>query len=191
MRKDFDDCLELIKNQEIRLFVQKALQKADPYFWTDPCSSSGKYHPPEDQVEGGIIIHSRKVVRVTLALFQFFDIRDQLDKDKVIAAAILHDIKKNGIPWRERTDYKHGPIAAQWLQQFVTKDNREIVTDTIDLVAVHMGRWNQPESTPAIIEGKKCDKKIVMHLIIQLADFWASRKWCSFISNDFTRNEIE
>ena len=38
---------------------------------------------------------------------------------------------------------------------------------------------------------KKCDKKTVMRLIIQLADFWASRKWYSFVIDDFTRNEIE
>jgi len=35
--------------------VEKALAQAPKEFWTAPCSSSGKYHPPEDQVEGGTI----------------------------------------------------------------------------------------------------------------------------------------
>jgi len=185
-RKNFDDCLELVRDKEIREFTRKALQEADPKFWTAPCSSSGKYHPPEDQVEGGVIIHSRKAVRVVIDLFSFFDIQDQLAKDKIIAAVILHDICKYGMPWGERTDYTHGHIAAKWLQQFIPENKEATVNikEVIDLIANHMGIWNKPEPTPAITKGSVCGQKEIMHLIIQLADYWASRKWCSFVCNE-------
>jgi len=84
----------LIKSEKIRKFVEKALEMAPKEFWIAPCSSSGKYYPPEDQVKGGTIIHSRKTIQVALSLFNFFDITDQLTKDQIIAACILHDIQK-------------------------------------------------------------------------------------------------
>ena len=186
MKKDFSDCLKLIENKEIRRFARKALRKADPKFWTAPCSSSGKYHPPEDQVEGGVIVHSRKAVQVVIELFKFFDIQNQLTKDKLITATILHDICKSGMPWGERTDYTHGHIAAKWLQQFIPENKKAAVNikEIVDLIANHMAIWNQPESTPAITRGNICGLKEITHLIVQLADYWASRKWCSFVCDE-------
>ena len=184
MRKDFDDCLKLIKDKEIRKFVRKALRKADPKFWTEPCSSSGKYHPPENQVRGGVVVHSRKAVQVDVALFRFFGIQDQLVKDKVIGATILHDVCKYGMPWGERTDYTHGHIAAKWLRQFMPKEAATNIEDVLDLIANHMAIWNQPEPTPAVTKDNICGQKEIMHLIVQLADYWASRKWCPFVCDE-------
>lgn len=198
MRKDFEDCLELIESPLIRGFVRTALFRAPKEFWTAPCSSSGKYHPPEDQVEGGIIVHTRKAIQVALSFFRFFEIKDQLVKDKIIAACILHDICKNGIPWGERTDYKHGLIAFDWLTSiFDVKAppnyarpikpiviNRDIV-DIAELVRDHMGIWSKPEPTPALKAGKEITEKTIWHTIIQIADYWASRKWCPFVCDEF------
>jgi len=189
VKKNFDDCLKLIKSKIVRKFVREALALAPKQFWIDPCSSSGKYHPPEDQVEGGIIVHSRKAVQVALSLFRFFDIKDQLVKDKIIAACILHDIQKNGIPWKDKTDYEHGPIAADWLMtNKVTKKLIQRNPDLIDIVLLiknHMGIWNKPNPTPALKTGQVLTLKDIWHLIIQIADYWASRKWCSFICDEF------
>jgi len=85
MKKDLDDYLELIQSEGIRNFVKTALAAAPPEFWIAPASSSGKYHPPEDNMEGGLVIHSRKAVRVAIALCRFFGIEDGLMKDMVIA----------------------------------------------------------------------------------------------------------
>ncbi|MGC9048778.1 MAG: hypothetical protein ACP5IX_00955 [Patescibacteria group bacterium] len=196
MRKDLDDCLDLIKSEKIREFVKRALNKAPKEFWTAPCSSSGKYHPPEDNVEGGVIVHVRKAIQVALTLFKFFDITDQLIKDKIIGAIILHDIKKNGDPWGDRTHPEHGLIAARWLNEILNTYSREEATyycnsdliDMIELVRNHMGIWNQPESTPALVLRKRClSQRHVLHLIVQLADYWASRKWCSFVCDKFDK----
>lgn len=192
MRKDFNDCLELIESQKIRAFTKTALELAPSQFWTAPSSSSGKYHPPEDQVEGGIIVHSRKAVRVALDLFRFFNIINQLAKDKVISACILHDIQKNGTPWGENTNYEHGPIAAKYLTK-IAKDNTknnfldENLLDIIMLVKNHMGLWNKPYATSALKTGSELSQKAILYLIVQMADYWASRKWCPFVADEFEK----
>lgn len=193
MKKDFNDCFDLIKSEKIREFVKKALSQAPEQFWTAPCSSSGKYHPPEDQVEGGAIVHSRKAVQVALSLFRFFNIENQLVKDKIIAAVILHDIQKNGIPWGEKTIYEHGLIAARWLMSITEsnlgKEELRDLMDIIELVKDHMGRWSQPYPAPALeIKGTTeiITEKNIWHLIIQLADYWGSRKWCPFVCDEFS-----
>jgi len=208
MRKDFNDCLELIKSEKIRRFVKRALDAAPKQFWTAPCSSSGKYHPPENQVEGGIIVHSRKAIQVAIELFRFFEIQDQLVKDKIIAACILHDIQKCGIPWGEKTDYEHGPIAARWMVPLAALESEpqkeDIIhvdvdlMDILELVRDHMGIWNKPKPTPALKkvhfispnktkeDGYLVNEKAIWHLIVQLADYWASRKWCSFVIDEYT-----
>jgi len=195
MKKDFGDCSEMIKTEKIRKFVKKVLAKAPKEFWTAPCSGSGKYHPPENQVEGGIIVHTRKVVQVALSLFRFFEIKNQLAKDKIIAACILHDIKKYGEPWGERTDYEHGLIAYRWLIQFAAlesdpskEDLVHVVPDIIDILELirdHMGIWSKPEPTPALKVGQKVTEKSIWHRIVQLADYWAARNWCSFVCDEF------
>ena len=52
---EFDDdallrtLYKFVRDIEIIDFAESALDSADPNFWLDPCSSSGKYHPPENQ----------------------------------------------------------------------------------------------------------------------------------------------
>ena len=183
MRTNFYDCLELIKNEEIRNFVDAALCKAPKKFWTAPCSSSGKYHPPENQVRGGIVVHSRKMVQVAVSLFRFFGVENQATKDKILAAVILHDIQKGGIPW-SGFDKKHGKIAADWLYNEVCtstqRKNRDI-KDILEFVENHMGRWAAPKKHIALTKGGRLCNRDICNLIVQLCDYFASRKWCPFV----------
>lgn len=193
MKKNLDDCVVLISSEEIRNFIKEALAKAPKQFWKGPCSGTGKHHPREDNVDGGIIVHTRKAVQVAISLFRFFDVKDKLIKDKIIAAVILHDIKKDSILCMQKdgtlqgkaTDKEHGPIAARWLFCLAGSEINEDLFDVCCLVANHMGLWNKPKPTPAIKAGLELDEKSIWHLIVQLADYWASRDWCSFICDDF------
>ncbi len=195
MKKDFDDCICLIESEKIRDFVKKALKLAPTEFWKAPCSSSGKHHPPEDNFEGGIIIHSRKTVQVALALFRFFDIKDRLAQDKIIAACILHDITKNGTPWGESTDYEHGEIAVLKLFPSVrVPDEKGILClvdpdllDVLILIKNHMGIWSHPKPTPAFENGEVVTAYSVWHLIVQLSDYWGSQPWCPFVCDEFNK----
>ncbi len=188
-KKDFDNYLKKIESKKIRDFVEKALKAAPKEFYTAPASYGG-HHASEEQREGGLVVHTLKVIRVASSFFEFFDIENQLAKDKIIAACIIHDIQKGGIPWGKRTHPEHGAIAAQWLIKIAAiesePEKEDLIhvdvdlLDIIELVREHMGIWNSPLRTPALIVGQPVVEKSIWHLIIQMADYWASRRWCSF-----------
>lgn len=191
MKKHFNDCIELIQSPKIKKFVKRALKLAPKKFWIAPSSSSDKYHPPEDQGEGGVIIHSRKAVQAAISLCPFFSVSDQITKDKVIAACILHDTHKNGDPWEKRTNYEHGRIAAEKFALIESANDTDI-RDILDLIKDHMGLMNKPSPTPALSiqkETSRMSQKAIMLLIVQLSDYWASRTWCSFVCNEINNTE--
>jgi len=125
MRHNLEPCIDIIQNSDIQDFVRMLLETAPPEFYTDACSGTGRYHPPEDQQVGGILIHTKKAVQVALSLMRFYGLDPNrperkeywLLRDQIIAAVILHDLYKNGIPWGESTHPEHGDIAAKELEK--------------------------------------------------------------------------
>ncbi len=197
MKHNLESCIAIIQDPNIQDFVRILLETAPPEFYTDPCSGTGKYHPPEDQQVGGILIHTKKAVQVALSLMRFYGLGPDrkeywLLRDQIIAAVILHDLYKNGIPWGESTHPEHGDIAAKELEKLARRTILSIrCTDFIaDLVRYHMGQWAKPDpkmaiviaNVPGIVSNLKIDSEpiLIAHLIVQTADFWASRKWCPF-----------
>jgi hypothetical protein len=162
-----------IDNPVIRDFVKNALDHAPQEFWKAQSSGSGKYHPPEDQGVGGLIRHLVKCVYTSEELGNFFNI-SYTDRDIVLAGTLLHDIQKNGIPWGEMTHYEHGKIASDWLDNF-TLDNK--IKDGIrNCVRYHMYRWCEPEK-----EKMRAINPTINEKIVQLSDFFSSRKCASFL----------
>lgn len=188
-----EDELQKIESQDIKEFVRAALCKADPKFWEAPSSSSGKYHPPEDNGLGGLIRHIKKGVAVIIewARRAHFDTREL---DMAIAAFLLHDICKNGcLLWGEHTDYTHGLIASQWLEQFHLADKAAKIM-ILNAVRYHMAPWcyainpfedrmyskeemqiNLKEITRALVNPFRIE------LAVREADYWASRNDMSFL----------
>jgi len=70
---------------DVEGFVKEALSNADQRFWTDPCSGTGKYHPPEDQGEGCIIRHVIKSIAVVTELERYYDLT-KIETDAALAA---------------------------------------------------------------------------------------------------------
>lgn len=161
-----------ISDPDIQAFVEHALNAAPRGFWTCPCSSSGTHHPPEDNGESGTVRHLIKSAAVSEQLARFYDL-DQRDTDIAIAGAMIHDIKKNGEPWTNKTDYTHGWIAYDWLEQFELKEpEKESIRNC---VRYHMARWVQPES-----EKPRALKPTTPELVVQLTDYFCSRECASF-----------
>ena len=176
----------------MRRFVDAALRRADPEFWKAPCSSSGKYHPYEDQGEGGLIRHLKKGAAV-VAEYARRARFSEYETDLALAAAVLHDIKKDGEPWSGKTDYTHGIIGARWLKQFEMDDltGKQVI---LDAVRYHMAPWcyavppfeeraytkiemtaNLEEVTRALVSPGKIE------LAVREGDYWGSRKSMSFL----------
>lgn len=181
-RIDLDDCVNLIMDTNIREFVQKLLDEAPPQFWKDPSSSSKKYHPPENNAVGGIVVHTRKTVQTALCLIRLFDGYGGVDRDEILAACILHDLYKHGMPWADKTDYCHGPIAADIISkkyfELYNKKNPRIER-LCYLIACHMGKFNRPE--PYHIREHKNDYGA---LIVIVSDYISAMRPIQWVANE-------
>ena len=82
-----------IDDDEIRNFVKMTLDNVDPIHRIKPASSTGKYHPKYAAGEGGLIRHTKVVVRNIIELIRATP-AIECEKDELIAAAIIHDMWK-------------------------------------------------------------------------------------------------
>ena len=130
-----------IDNDEIRNFVKMTLDNVDPIHRIKPASSTGKYHPKYAAGEGGLIRHTKVVVRNIIELIRATP-AIECEKDELIAAAIIHDMWKypEGRD-HEFTAFDHPALGGQWC-----KDHG---FDTIGrLVAAHQGIWTTSRQMP-------------------------------------------
>ena len=130
-----------IDDDEIRNFVKMTLDSVDPIHRIKPASSTGKYHPKYAAGEGGLIRHTKVVVRNIIELIRATP-AIECEKDELIAAAIIHDMWKypEGRD-HEFTAFDHPALGGQWC-----KDHG---FDTIGrLVAAHQGIWTTSRQMP-------------------------------------------
>jgi putative nucleotidyltransferase with HDIG domain len=173
--------LKEIKDREIQRFVKDVLDNAPEGFWIIPCSGSGKWHPPENQGEAGLIRHLIKCVEIARDLCRYFNISEE-DLDVILASTILHDIMKNGDPWKESTDLEHGKIGANFLDKFRLREPEK--TEIKNCVRYHLGRFT---GTREDIE--RASNPTRKELIVQLTDFFCSRKYASWLPGINVRKE--
>lgn len=129
-------------NQEIRLLQNKEKQEKTLNLLASsvsekmknvPASSSGKYHPPFAQGEGGLIRHSKAVAQAAYGLAGMLNVPG--DKDRFVVAGLMHDMWKLGPNGNFGfTDPKHGSLAAEALR-------KAGLTDEADLAGPHMGNF--------------------------------------------------
>jgi HD superfamily phosphodiesterase len=82
----------LIEDPKIRSFTEAVLLKADP-FWISPASFILDTHPPDEYVQGGLVLHTKRTVRAAALMMSSADC-SQFEFDCLISAALLHDITK-------------------------------------------------------------------------------------------------
>ena len=187
----FDD-LARIKNAPVKAFTESALEDVDSRFYTDSCSSSGKFHPPEDNGFGGLVRHVKKGI-VVIEQFARRAVFSDMEKDIALSAFLLHDSCKNGIVWGKDTDYTHGYVASEWLKQFEL-DDVFAKESLLDAVRYHMAPWvyrhtpwaketftkqemqeNMEEMQRALTNPSRVE------LAVREADYWSSRKEMSYL----------
>ena len=181
-----------IKSKDIKNFTEAALEAADPKYFTEACSSSGKHHPPEDQGLGGIVRHLKK----GLAIVEQFARRalfSETEFDMAYSAFLLHDSCKNGIKWGDDTDYAHGYVAYEWLKRF-RLENKFAKEQILDAVRYHMAPWayrhvpweHESFTKEQMNENIAELQRALTHpsrieLAVREADYWSSRKQISFL----------
>lgn len=183
--------IEKIVSPEIKDFTYRVFAEVDPKFWISPASSTGKYHPAEDNGEGGLVRH---VIKADAVLEQ--SLRRSMSSQRQIdigrCAILLHDTCKNGVVWESQyTDYTHGKIAAEWLEKFDLADTAT-KNEIISAVRYHMGQWSfavspyedrlytKQEMNDNLNEITRAMHPSVIEQAVQDADYWSSRQSMSF-----------
>ena len=160
----------LIANKEIRGFVEKFFDEQVPeYFKHVPASSSGKYHPAYALGDGGLCRHVIATVKMIVHITSLKYLRiDSIMRDKMIAAAMLHDAFKQGLDGSgQHTVKDHARVASQEISKYASEINElDPERPTISrMVATHMGEW-----------GGKTQPGNRYEFLVHLADYLASRK---------------
>ena len=154
--------LSLINNEVIKGLTVKVLTEAPAYLWTAVSSITGKYHPPEDNEEGGVCLHLKKTAWIAYRMFDNL----LLDTDIGVVAGLTHDIAQRGLEDEPSDDievYKiHGDLAAQRLLEYKATLPQEgdslskeeaLWLEVVGCVSSHMGRWGLriPKSRYAVL----------------------------------------
>jgi hypothetical protein len=156
----------------IKDFLFAAINDFPDYFWTAPASRS-KYHYPDERQEGGLVLHVRRMCKLTEDIVRMYELT-LWEKDVLIAACILHDSFSRGIPpnVKNASDPLH-PFYPEMMfpynayaDRFI-KDQR-IYDEIMTCVASHMGRFSVVKS---VVSNKKLPA--MFHMI----DYIASRTY--------------
>lgn len=143
----FADELALIQDKDIRSFTEKCILKTPDYFYTVPASSTGKYHPEYSLGKGGLIRHTKALVKIaqTLLSLEYNKVKfTQTEHDCIISAGILHDSFKHGDTETKYTVANHPMIAADHILEFAESETEQKYAKIIsDIVRCHSGEWNE------------------------------------------------
>lgn len=180
----FKNELDLIKDASVRNFVVDVIDTMAPdYFWTCPASTSGKYHPEVSLGEGGLVRHTKLAVWWGVELMRTAD-WGQDGQDVIIAALLLHDLKKNGDklvngrPTIKNCVNVHGTVLADQIRMQMFPPGTCIsprINMILDGIEYHMGQWTCPNWKDSPPESRDWTGSEVSR-IVHMADYCASRK---------------
>ena len=170
--KYFENEIELIQNEDYRMFVRYYLEHYCPsYFWEIGASSSGKFHPQFSQGEGGLVRHTKAVVLFAQELLRMssYMYMSEEYKDYVIMACLLHDTCKYGCEEFDKEQYKdHAKnasvnVANCWVEYF----EEQAPVFFTNAIKTHMGQWSEKDDRP-FTNIDRC---------VHMADYMASRQF--------------
>lgn len=177
--KLFVNELNYIKNSNLRKFAEEVIANAGDWFFVEPASTSGKYHPKFSLGDGGLMRHTRCVAYWATAMAESFNL-NQEDSDLLVIAALAHDIKKHDDNGRFLRN--HPLLASDYVCKIMEKFSEDIITNEqvqkiCCAVAAHMGKWEGTrewvkDTTKELFPMPKND----FEKALQAADYIASRK---------------
>lgn len=184
----FTNELNTFANEDIKEFAKVLLDDAPDYFYEVAASSTGKYHPQYALGEGGLMRHTKSVVRFynhLMNIEQNKSIFTDREIDLGRISCLAHDIQKSGTEesYIEKSNngenkvftvFDHPLLAAKYIMLYKDKYLTEEELKFIAMgIGSHMGQWNTDKRNPNITLPKP---KTEMQKIVHLADYLASRK---------------
>ena len=184
----FDKEISYIKNNDIKESAKVMVGLLPDYFFHIPASTTGKYHPKSDLGEGGLVRHSKAVVRVGYELLKLEMYRNNFteeERDLMIFSLLFHDGLKCGLEESKYTKAEHPILMAEYVKS--NKEKLKLSDEQIDFIykciASHMGEWNTDYNGNPILPKPKTKYEKFVHM----CDYIASKK---FLNIEFIDNEI-
>ena len=159
----FETEIQMIQNLDLRQKVRDLLTLVDSRHETEPASSTGKYHPDFAHGTGGLVRHTKAVVMIA---YELCNTRPGIDRDNVIAAAILHDMHK----------YKDGSMHTCHEHPYLMAcDAAEagLPQPVVLGIETHMGQWRTSPRSSVELPLPSDEFQWLLHY----ADYLASRTW--------------
>ena len=177
-----------IKNERYVNSLKVMVNLLPDYFFEDAASSTGKYHPAFSLGKGGLVRHTKALVRIAVELYNNESLTGKYTKDEkdlMLVAMVLHDGLKSGLVKDVKNYLMHPIFICDYLKE--NKDKLEFNYSEIEfLVSVmssHMGPWNTDWNGNEILP-KPVDK---YQRFVHMCDYLASRK---FLDIKFENDEI-
>jgi hypothetical protein len=153
----------------IKNFLLSCTPLFPEYFWTVPASVS-KYHPEDERKLGGLVLHVRRLCRLTEEFVRMHSL-NLWERDVLLSASILHDSFARGIPpyVKESSDPFH-PSYVEYMFPFNAFADRyierRVYDEIMECVSAHSGQWSTNKSL-------RSDRKLPV--IFHTIDYLASR----------------
>lgn len=175
----FDKELLTFENEDIKEFAQRCLDSAPAYWFKVAASSTGKYHPQYALGDGGLVRHTKALIRILNHIFNVDSISSQFtsrERDLLRVAGLAHDMMKSGTQedyevskW---TKFDHPLLAAKMVYDMegLSQEERKFIAMAI---SSHMGAFNTDKRHPDIVLPTPKDK---YQILLHLCDYLASRK---------------
>jgi HD superfamily phosphodiesterase len=146
--------------------VVDIIELTPSYFLTSASSVSLKFHPIDEAVSGGKILHTRRVFWMTYMLCESQAIFGA-DRECLLGAALIHDLWFRGVDdeTTKMTVAGHERLVRTQTRQFV---DRKYYDQIISAAECHSGRWNDDKTT--------IPPNMTFQRLIHTADYIASRR---------------
>ena len=184
----FKSEINYIKNDKYKKGAKELIDLLPDYFFEVAASSTGKYHPSFSLGDGGLLRHTKALVRIGVELMDNKSLNHKFtddEKDLLIISMIMHDGLKHGREYSKYTKFEHPLIVCDYIKE--NKDKLSLNNDEIDfickVIASHMGQWNTSDYSDVVLPLPKDKYQRFVHM----CDFLASRK---FLDIKFKDNDI-
>lgn len=174
----FEKEIEYMEIENFKDFFKKAITLIPDYFFEVPASSSGNFHSSLECGYGGLVYHTRSVAKIAnylINLQQYKSKLNEVERDCVICAALLHDCLKHGEENKTGFSVHQHPILAsefirnnEDLNEILSQEIRDILADA---VASHSGEWTTSKRSKIVLPSPQ---NLVQELV-HLSDYIASR----------------
>lgn len=186
MNKIFTNEIKYIKNDRLKEALIYYIANLPAYFFKIAASSTGKYHPAYALGDGGLVRHTKAVVRIGHELLTNNSIGHSFtedEKDLLLIAMLLHDGFKLGLTESKYTCFDHPLISAKFVMDnyhntSLTKEEAELIANSI---SAHMGEWNVDSFTK--MELPKPSNKY--QRMVHMCDYLASKKFLEISFDEF------